>query len=103
MYNKPLFKSSFEAWKYGPVNREIYDEYKKYGSMEIPESEGYIPTGKKFEKELIESVWKSLRSYDAFELVQLTHEEAPWKESIGKNKNIDNNDIGEYFIMSYSK
>ena len=27
---KPLFSEPFEVWKYGPVVRSLYDEFKKY-------------------------------------------------------------------------
>ena len=30
-YKKPLFDDKIEAWKYGPVVKEVYDKFKIYG------------------------------------------------------------------------
>ncbi|MFM9718924.1 Panacea domain-containing protein, partial [Streptomyces galilaeus] len=29
-YGKPLVAQPFEAWRHGPVNRVVYDQYKEY-------------------------------------------------------------------------
>lgn len=33
--NRPIFSDSIEAWKMGPVVREVYDRYKTFGKNEI--------------------------------------------------------------------
>lgn len=34
-FNRPLIDAKIEAWEYGPVIREVYSEFKQYGSSEI--------------------------------------------------------------------
>jgi len=34
-FDKPLVKAKIEAWKYGPVFREVYSSFKDYGSQPI--------------------------------------------------------------------
>lgn len=33
--SRPLFEEKIQAWMFGPVVKEVYDEYKSYGSNEI--------------------------------------------------------------------
>ncbi|MDT2260632.1 DUF4065 domain-containing protein [Paenibacillus larvae] len=33
---KKLFDDNFEAWVHGPVNPQLYTEYREYGWQEIP-------------------------------------------------------------------
>lgn len=41
MYDAPLFKEDIVAWAHGPVVREVYDEYKAYGSGGITPPDDY--------------------------------------------------------------
>ncbi len=40
-FNEHLIEDEFEAWRYGPVSREVYCEYRNYGanSIDKPEQE----------------------------------------------------------------
>jgi uncharacterized phage-associated protein len=35
IHNKPLIKNDFEAWKFGPVLRVVYGQFKKFGEKPI--------------------------------------------------------------------
>ena len=37
---KPLFEDKIEAWPYGPVERNVYFTFQKYGRNRILKSEG---------------------------------------------------------------
>lgn len=80
----PLIKEEIQAWRYGPVIREIYDEYKYFGRNPIE-----LPAGIDLEAEfksisddqdkLIKSVVKAYGPLDALYLSALTHTEGtPW-------------------------
>ena len=99
---KPLFEKNFEAWQYGPVNRKIYDKYKRYGNSDIPFN-GEIDFNLSQEnKDTIEAVWRDYKKYDAFELVEITHMEEPWKRVYnGQNNVISNKSIKDYFMIAY--
>lgn len=102
-YNQPIFKDEFEAWQYGPVNREIYNKYKKYGQNRIPSYEGEVADSLLEEIDVLESVWDNLKRYSAFDLVKMTHKEEPWiKANRESNVYIDNESIRDYFKRAYS-
>jgi uncharacterized phage-associated protein len=100
---KPLFTEEFEAWQYGPVNREVYFYFQKYSQCEIPNAEGSNKNGSEKEKEIIKTVWNNYKHFDAFELVDKTHKERPWINAYNSiNKTISNSSIKEYFSEFYS-
>src|SRR5689334_20980325 len=61
-YRRPLIAQPFEAWRHGPVNRVVYDQYKESGNEPItkravsfdPELLAFKPTVYKFDLELEE-------------------------------------------------
>ena len=82
-YDKYLFDASFEAWRYGPVDREIYDKFKSgdlkcsntYDSMfNSPDLE--------FVKAYIDDILTKIFNTNDFSLVDLTHEDRCWKDAI---------------------
>lgn len=99
--NRPLFQAEFEAWQYGPVNAEVYNYFKKYGRDEIPEREGFEEYLDKDSRETLEAVWDKYCSYSAFELVELTHRQEPWKNAYRRRGTIKNSDIKLYFQSTY--
>src|SRR5690349_21009730 len=42
-YNTPLIKENFQAWKFGPVVPEIYQDFKLYGSKLITDTASFRP------------------------------------------------------------
>lgn len=96
----------FEAWDYGPVIRSVYHKYKKFGQNDI-----YIDTFSdisKFQKldrniqETIEAVWNQLKPLSAYELVEKTHQEAPWRNSMLNNQLfIDEISIKDFFNSNF--
>lgn len=99
--DKPLFLGNFEAWQYGPVNSEVYYHFKKYGSDEIPKEEGAFCLRDRECRATIEAVWKEYGRYSAFALVNITHEQTPWKKAYETDSLIKNSDIRDYFQSTY--
>lgn len=100
--DKPLFPEEFEAWQYGPVNREVYDNFKVYKGQEIPDYEGQIPlSAASDELETIKSVWEEYGAETAGSLVNMTHTEAPWIEAYRTGKIISNHSIQNFFVKNY--
>jgi uncharacterized phage-associated protein len=76
----PLFDEDIVAWQYGPVVPEIYHQYKDAGSQVI------LPSQEKVDLdnntiELIDEVYKVYGQFSAIKLMEMTHEESPWKET----------------------
>ena len=88
----------FEKWKYGPVNEQVYQAYKKYGSQFIPKHAAKnvsLPTAV---KKTINFILDCYAPYDAFSLSAMTHEDEPWKNT-PLNKPI----TGKAMLHYYSK
>lgn len=115
---EPCFNEKIEAWDFGPVVPVAYDEYKQYGSTDIPFVNSYINFDindpwnvskiqfdesciKEKDKKLINSVVTKLAYYLATDLVDITHRQTPWKDAYEKNKTneITINSIKQYFCL----
>lgn len=93
---KPLIAEDFEHWDYGPVNRDIYNEYKQYGSQKIAIDQQESLDITSPEKELIDFVVENYIEFDAFALSEMTHTEEPWKKT-STNEVISNELIKSYY------
>lgn len=88
---RALFNERFETWKYGPVVRSVYDQYKKYGSNAIRDyayesGEKYYYTVNEESspafKRVIDEVWNQYKSYDGIYLSSITHRPGTaWKKA----------------------
>ena len=113
---KPCFDAEIQAWDFGPVVPEAYHEYKRFGSGTIPMVTHYIFGGKddiwsakivefdekvipKRDKKIIESVVDAFSGYSTTGLVELTHNQKPWKDAYRQSKStvIGHGAIREYF------
>lgn len=92
---RPLFKEDILAWEHGPVVREVYDIYKTYSANNIPAPTGDVNLSKP-EKDLIVDVWNVYGQFSAWRLRELTHNEAPWKET-PRDMVITNSKLKSYF------
>lgn len=96
-YNSPIVDGSFAKWKYGPVEEEVYQEYKSNGSSPIDNmgltwkynSEGNfeIVRPKKMTEENIgnSSVFEEIKNFtnkllliEPWKLVEITHKHDTW-------------------------
>lgn len=108
-YDKPLIKEQVQAWKYGPVIKELYTLLKYYSSPNniytpvfennpIPNNEQVIG--------LLSRVWDVYKDRTPKELSTITHYiNTPWYNTWfnngGKDSNdvpISNNSIKEYYL-----
>lgn len=83
--DNPLFEDSFEAWKFGPVLRNVRNEYKCNHMFE-----SVSETLNEKDKELVSSVFKRYDSFETWDLSSLSHEEFSWKqarEGLAPNEN----------------
>jgi uncharacterized phage-associated protein len=124
----PLIAERIEAWRYGPVIRELYNAFRDAGSgpithpaleaqvvnrkmvIRIPsisdqEDDGQVD--KQFARELMDEIWKVYGEFSAVQLSNLTHAEGtPWAETWaakGMNSIISDEVIKEYFKKEAAK
>ncbi len=102
--HSPCFKDTIEAWDFGPVVPSVYRQYKIYGSAVIPNNPNdefleYYEKIKPEHQKMIESIVNDAANLTAYDLVQITHNQAPWKTAYKKgwNKEISNDSLLNYF------
>ena len=120
--NKQCFREELCAWEYGPVVKEVYDEFKVYGRSIIPpqeQADKIVFDAKTFgvkrvkdeliicegDKIIINRVLKAYSDIqDPFELVEKTHSEDPWINArITPEKIIKNDEIRSYYALNKNK
>jgi uncharacterized phage-associated protein len=100
--SRPLVRGSFEAWQYGPVHREAYDAFKKFGAKPITEDADKFdpvtgtrkPLALPVDRDVLDVVHKVVEFYGGkspSELVELTHaQEGPWDHVVAEAANSAN-------------
>lgn len=118
LYKKkePCYKAKIEAWKFGPVVPEAYEEFKKYGASEIPkinnyyeitennneivvECIGYKTDINQEDEKRIKEVVDDFSSYSAAKIIRLSHNQKPWIDAYkkGVKSEITLEAISDYF------
>ena len=114
--NEGCFKEEIQAWDFGPVVPEAYHEYKKFGNTTIPKVTQYMEVDetdfwtlkiskysndkiKLEDQEIIRSVVDKFAQFSTTTLVNITHNQSPWKDAYaqGKNTIITKRSIRRYF------
>lgn len=108
-YNKALINETFQAWMYGPVIPEIYQDFKLYGSRPITDTSEFIPSSTysppfRLDADALDSInytWGVLKDFSAMSLSNWTHQpNGPWSKVYDpdtKSTPINNKDIKQYF------
>lgn len=86
VFDKKLFEEPIEAWQYGPVVRDAYFYFKEFGpsSISLKDDEKIIDLTEP-EDELFREVMKEYGQFSAIKLMNMTHEESPWKKTFSEN------------------
>lgn len=97
VFGEPLFEEEIEAWMYGPVVPSVYAHYQEYGNKGIePESEVLELSSE--EEALFAEVLRVYGDYSAIGLMNLTHNEYPWKSTPeGRGHVIDKEKLRTFF------
>lgn len=98
-HKKFLIADDFEAWQYGPVSREVYNEYRHYGasSIEKPKEKIELELSDE-EKDTIKRSVEQSNKKTYWKLVEESHcDDGAWKKTYDENKKktIDKNHIKE--------
>lgn len=119
---EPCFFNKIEAWDFGPVVPDVYRHYRVFGSNNIPYIEKYVDIKnhdfwnsetiryddriiQEIDKYKIDLILDLFKKYSATQLVNITHQQAPWKNVYysGRNLEITNKSIKDYFTGRYLK
>jgi uncharacterized phage-associated protein len=78
-YNdEELFENHFEAWVHGPVDPNLYKEYRSKGYSEWNSIPQYVGLVDPDAKSIAEWVYNAYGNFSATDLEALTHKELPW-------------------------
>lgn len=111
--NRILFQDRFEVWKYGPVVRSIYDQFKNNKGNAIKdyckEPDGTIfivneDNSPSF-KNAIEEIWNKYKFYDGIPLSAMTHRKGTaWYKAAKRNDAyLSDSDIKEEEVFTSEK
>lgn len=92
----------FEPWEHGPVCREIWHEYKTYGSGVIPPGDESCGTYSPEVERLFSAVISIYGRLTAWSLRQQSHLEDPWIRAWeGKHGSLDGEFVREHFRRKF--
>lgn len=81
-HGRELFSARIEAWAHGPVVVEVFPKFTDYGNQPIAAHEGCDSASLSSEDQaLAESIWETYGRNAGWALREMTHDEAPWKDS----------------------
>lgn len=82
MNNRPMFEEDIYAWQHGPVVPSLYHNFKDNGAFGIPKPVDFdVSTIPAEDRELMDEVYDVYGQFSAWKLRNMTHEEAPWKNT----------------------
>lgn len=106
--DKAFISDDFEAWAYGPVVRDVYVEFSRYGSLLINKFYNSNYENIFFEdndKRFLDNMIKSLNKYSTSKLVSASHAKgSPWDLSyIEGNKSVISKESIEKFFKGLNQ
>lgn len=102
LYHRPLIRQPAEAWRYGPVVRDVYRALREYGGNKVTKCiHGKQAKFDDDEEDLLSQVHDEYGSLSGVKLSGLTHKvESPWHDVwnfVGDGAKIPNNLIEKYY------
>jgi uncharacterized phage-associated protein len=88
-----LFNDKMEAWDYGPVVPEIYHQYKSFGRDVLDTDSPNLMFKPLDKKMIIDDVIKDKGRFTGIALMEMTHQENPWKLARSSDDKIITQDL----------
>lgn len=98
--DRPLFDDEIVHWQHGPVVKAVYWGYASNGGKPIIYDEDYTDTIDPETDALLQDVYATFGCYSAWGLRNMTHQEAPWKDTV-MHEVISQESIRKYFLENY--
>jgi uncharacterized phage-associated protein len=98
IFKKPFFEDDIVAWQYGPVVPDIYRRFSLNGAaaLSLPDNTEIVRFDDNIEN-MFRQVVKEYGQFSAVKLMEMTHEENPWKTT-EINGVISKNKLSRFFI-----
>ncbi len=82
LHDRPLFDGTVEAWRHGPVVRELFPKFADYEGKPIPWSEARDDDAlTQDDRSVVEYVWQNYGRFSPWHLREMTHREPPWRNA----------------------
>lgn len=103
-FSKPLFADPIKAWKFGPIVENAYYHFKRFGYSPIKffNREKIEEKTPDKEKKFLDEFYRIYIRYSASDLTQMSHREAPWRET-PQSKEIPIGLIADFYKKQYKK
>ncbi len=85
----PLFADRIDAWQHGPVVKEIYHDYKSFGTGDVTPDDSHPFEWDDVDDETAQfliQVWNTYGGFGAWRLRNITHEQPPWRDVFEPNR-----------------
>jgi uncharacterized phage-associated protein len=104
LYSRPLIRENIEAWRYGPVIPQLYEQVREYRSFPVetlPETPGEGELDES-QNDIIKQVYDAYGHFTGIQLSTLTHASGTpwhktWDDGKGQNSVISNDLIEDHF------
>lgn len=96
-----LFDERIEAWNFGPVEKSVYNTFKKYGKSGIETPSRPLPSFGEEDENLLLDVARRYGRFTGSALTSMTHRKgSPWSLVYNGNKNVSIpiDSIKSYFL-----
>ena len=105
LHGRPLIADDVEAWRYGPVIRELYGAVRKFRSNPVVGPLSQNPgTFDEEEKDIMNQVFNIYGKYTGMDLSRLTHASgSPWRITFDAGEKTISNDLIEDHFRQLSK
>lgn len=96
---KKCFKEKIEAWEFGPVIPEVFEEYKQFGNADIPANSFDEKEISKTHRKMIKDVIKEFKDHSITQVTKITQNQTPWQKAYKPNEKneITPESIKEFF------
>ena len=107
-FGKALFGDRIDAWQYGPVAPSLYEGLRTFGRnpvdimMLTDNPDGLQDKFSEEARSLLDSIFEQLGQFSAWKLMEMTHEEDPWKNT-QMSKEISHEKLQKYFSTQISQ
>lgn len=90
---RALFGDAIQAWSHGPVVKDVYHQFKRFGSGDVELEPGDAFDWDHVDPETTQflmDIWDKFGGIAAWRLRNMTHAEAPWREHFEEgSKNVE--------------
>jgi uncharacterized phage-associated protein len=102
--HRPLIRQRVEAWRYGPVIKDLYNDLREYGAGLVTKPIEKVPKEvlSETDKALVQTVLNAYGKFSGPQLSTMTHQKGtPWADVYDPESQFHDTDIPDHLIEKY--